>query len=748
MVAHPPTLKAGRRDVLDALLARLLAAHRDGSLADLLRQNQGVARRLGERIAGVIAPTIGTALPGETARLQTVTLALRWALGQLRPDRSAPAAPIERDAWLERTSWRPLLATACHYRFLAVPDFPQRYRRRADEQPADNLCGLWTVGPSTFYRYLDKGRRQLVELFLRTRTDGALRQSLRQFVHQHAVATLALPDDAARAAWHLDQAERASAARDPASALWHALCAGAADRFVQLLHLHRAALARHCETDPMVQALEHLSLSSAQRFDLAMARAALWRHRGDAARELETYDAALRIATRAQDSHALGEVYSALGKYHELRDADRAFACYEDSVRCLAAAGAHQGAAPSARFLATYVTTLVRLGWLHVTRNDPRAQTVLERAEQLRAAHPVPDDVAATLEQAWGEYWRRAGDLRRALECKHRALNIFERVGDQRSVIVTYYNLSLLYGEAKEFERAIDYARRVLALEGKVALEPETLVSTHGNLGVTFFWQGRYDDAIREYKQALALCETAGLRTPLNTLHYNLAEAHYKRFQLSGNPEDERRGDMHAAIAAKAKACEKDPSHREATLRLKSEILGSAAGSSYDRLLPGEFAAHFEEMATVQRSRAALALPAPPQEHIRAHLAAAQAYLAIAAKEREAARRLVEQHALHADFDGEFERLRRTFERELTREQRVAARWRQHAADLMREDSRLANVLAELFARGEINKSRYASVCGLGLATASKHLGELAARGLLMQLGKGPATRYRLPADG
>jgi tetratricopeptide (TPR) repeat protein len=747
MADHPPTVKLGRAVVFDALLARVLAAQRDGSLAELLRQNQRIARRLGARFLGIVAATAGSALPADADNAQAVTLALRWAFEHLRPDRGAGAPAIDRDAWLDRTSWRPLLATACHYRFLSVPDFPDRYRRRTDEQAADNLCGLWAVGPSTFYRYLDKGRRHLVELMLQARTQGAQRQSLRRFVHEHAMATLSLHDEDARARWHFEQADRANAARDPASALWHVLRAGAADHFVQLLHLYRTDLARHCETDLMVEALAQQALADTQRFALAMARAALWRHRGDEARELDAYDAALRIATRSNDLQGLGEAYSALGKFHELRDADRAFACYEDSVRYLGEANAQQGTAPSEKLLATYVATLVRLGWLHVTRNDPRAQAVLERAEQLRAAHPVPDDAAAMLEQAWGEYWRRAGDLRRALECKHRALNIFERIGDRRSVIVTYFNLSLLYGEVKEFERSIDYAQRVLSLEGKVAIEPESLVSTHGNLGVTYFWQGQYDAAIGEYKLALALCEKTGLRTPLNTLHYNLAEAHYKRFQLHGEPEDERRGDMHAAIAAKAKASEKDPSHREATLRLKAEILGSAsAGSTYDRLLPGEFAAHFEEMATVQRSRAALALPASPQEHIRAHLAAAQAYLAIAGKERESAQRLVERHCLHEQFRPEFEALRQTFERELTREQLAAARWREQAADLMRDESRVAAVLAELFGRGDINKSRYAKVCGLGLATASKHLGELAARGLLVQTGKGPTTRYRLPA--
>ena len=49
-------------------------------------------------------------------------------------------------------------------------------------------------------------------------------------------------------------------------------------------------------------------------------------------------------------------------------------------------------------------------------------------------------------------------------------------------------------------------------------------------------------------------------------------------------------------------------------------------------------------------------------------------------------------------------------------------------------------------ASGYVNKSGYAELCALSPATASKHLGTLAERGLLVQTGKGPATRYMLPA--
>ena len=96
-------------------------------------------------------------------------------------------------------------------------------------------------------------------------------------------------------------------------------------------------------------------------------------------------------------------------------------------------------------------------------------------------------------------------------------------------------------------------------------------------------------------------------------------------------------------------------------------------------------------------------------------------------------------------FSAEFEQLRNTFDRELTREQRLASQWEREAGELLQEQRRIA-LLNHLFRSGSIQKSMYAKVCGVGLATASKHLNTLAQRGLLEQTGNGPSTRYVLPS--
>ena len=88
--------------------------------------------------------------------------------------------------------------------------------------------------------------------------------------------------------------------------------------------------------------------------------------------------------------------------------------------------------------------------------------------------------------------------------------------------------------------------------------------------------------------------------------------------------------------------------------------------------------------------------------------------------------------------------LRAAFDRALTREQQLARRWARDARDVLAAE-RSAPVLRHLAQAGSINKSTYAQLCSVGPATASKHLGLLADRGLLVQTGHGPSTRYTLP---
>jgi tetratricopeptide (TPR) repeat protein len=726
----------------EALVEALLVAHRDAGLPQWLQGHRRVAAWLSANLLGPVRGSAGEALQDESDDARAVAWLLGWAVTQLRPDRAPASTTIGRDFWLAHTSWRPMLAVSCHYGFLPVPAFRDRYHAQPGEAAASQLCGLWSVGPSTYYRYLDKAKRALAMLLRSGILDARQRLALRSWVQQRVAERPGGADEAAQRAWHARQAARDSG--DALSALWHLRQAGETEACIALLTRRAAELAVDPETTELLDSLAAEALLPRQRFDLALGQATLWRLQGQAERELAAYEQALRIAAEADDALMLGRVYSALGRFHEPRDADRALACYQDCTDCLFRAGVgSQADAGDVALVEEFVVALVRIAWSHMLRNDPRSRAALDRAEALRHRVPLALPTLAMLEQTWGEYWRRSADLPRSLEHKHRALNLYERAQDHEAVLKTCCNLSLVYGEAKDFARAIDYARRVLALSETTPVEPELLASTLLNLGATYFWQGEHDQAREQYEQALAVATKAQLRFIAGRAHYNLAEVAYLQFRDSGDPADEQRGDRHTAAALTVWPHESDPAYVEATQKLKAEVLGTAAQRSADRLAPPEAVLHPAELAEVQAQRELLAVPSAPELQVRAQLRIAQAYLAVAVKEREAALALAERHGLGGHFDADLQSLRGTFERELNAEQRLARDWAAEAADLL-QPVRCQAVLAHLHQAGWLNKSGYAELCGLSPATASKHLATLAQRGLLLQTGKGPSTRYQL----
>lgn len=739
----PPARPIDSLSLVEELIDGALTALRQGTLELLVRQRPRITRWAMRRFLPIMRGAAADMRELEAGPADMPALLLRWLVTQLRPDLEPRLDGIDDEAWLNRVSWRPMLALMCHVRLAQVPAFPGRYRKRADEAAVDNLCGLWDVGPSTFYRYVERGKHLMAAVATESPLSVPRRLSLRRFVATELEQRHVWPDANERTAWHRKQVALLGQRGDPASALWHALQCGDAELAADTLREHASALAGEPETDALVERVAALAMQARPRFDLWSARAELARTRGAIEREQQAHERALQLATESADPLLLGRAYSALGRFHESRDADRAFACYEDSARYLLAADPEHSDAAT---VAQYMTTLVRLAWMHVLRSHPQAVAMLQRAENLRSTRTVPDALAGMLEQTWGEYWRIAGDPQRALQAKHRALNIFERLGDQRSVLVTCLNLITLHGEARQLDKAESYARQVFAVASRTPVDPSILVSTHVNLGLAYGWSNRHDQSIDEHRQALRIAMDANLRLHANRARLNLANAHYRRYAETGDSEHERRGDDEVDALLRTPAAERVPTLTEAARNLKSEVLGAREERLVDRLLTDESAAHLDEMSEIQRQRDLLLKTDAPEAQVRSRLAIANAYMAISVKEREAARQLIERHGLGERFASELGQLRETFDRNLTAEQRLMAHYKQQAADLL-DDARRAALVERLLRDGAINKSGYAELCGVSPATASKHLAALAERGLLLQTGKGPSTRYQLPAS-
>jgi hypothetical protein len=684
--------------------------------------------------------TLGDRLQPEARWPEGARLLLGWALARLRPDQLASLRDIPPQAWTEHTAWRPLLALACQHGLQAVPDLPAVYRRRTGEAVADNLCGLWAVGPSTLYRYLDKARRQLVDLLAQAEPEGEQLLSLRLYAH----LSLSVQGESPTPAWHIAQAREALLRDAAADALWHQWQAGLFDDFVRTLRNHTLALAGGTEVDALLLRMRQQSLHPAARFELLFAEAPLWRYRRSDERELQALQAALRAADELGSPLTLGRANAALALFDQSRDPERAISRFEVSIEQLRAAlDAAEGAGHQLA-LGEYAHSLVHLAWLHLRRNDPKAKPLLASVVRLREELGLPDAARAFLELALGEQCRCEGQMDQALAHRHRALLLYEQLGDRRAVINCHNNLCLLYAQTGEFTKALAYGQRVLDAAQRFPVEPELVGNAHGNLGLAHLHADSFDEAICEFLASESIYALLGMRRHLVTVHLNLAETYFKRFKAMDAADDEAAGDHHAALAKALSEELNLPSLVEATTGLKRRILGSTP--EVVKPLPTEHAAHPRESAELDRLRNDLALPRPAAQRARTHLAIARQYLLIAAKEREAARALIAKHNVPDDLSAEFDALRQAWERELTREQALATLWREKLGDLMSDAQRRA-VVAHVLAEGAISKSGYASVAQVSPATASKHLGLLAERGLLAQVGNGPSTRYVLPTD-
>ncbi|MGL5002228.1 MAG: hypothetical protein ACRDAM_04750, partial [Casimicrobium sp.] len=139
----------------------MLAAHRNGDMAALCAKRPQTALWFLRQYAHPMLWDIDWAeSPSISAALSRW---LDWGLTQIRPDNAPPDHEIERKAWLGAVAWRPYVALAAHFGFVTVPDMPERYRARKDEPPFERLCGVWNIAPSSFYRYVDRGRRALAK---------------------------------------------------------------------------------------------------------------------------------------------------------------------------------------------------------------------------------------------------------------------------------------------------------------------------------------------------------------------------------------------------------------------------------------------------------------------------------------------------------------------------------------------------------------------------------------------------------
>jgi tetratricopeptide (TPR) repeat protein len=711
-----------------------LAAHRNGELAAHCARRPRVAVRMLNKYAH---PLLWHMSAFDRVTLhEVIALWLRWGLREISPEPGTLGA-IDRRAWLGVSAWRPFVALVAHYGFVAVPDFPERYRARRDEPAFERICGLWGIAPSSFYRYVERGKKQLAErLFAPLARDRFA--SLCDFVQTNARGATDADERNAAASQRLNLYR--SRRFDDLVALWRFLSEKRTEEAIDQVSNRLASLCSYENIDTLLDRIDDTTQETSIGVKWLLLRARVAHSQNRAEVERQWLRRALETASRANDALSLARVYAATAREAELREVDRAMADYRESLSHFDRICSN-AAATSPHIDSERIAVSIRLAWLYIQRNDPTAAHLVEHCEAQANDNNTDIDTLASLAQARAELSRRLGDRQTAINANLRALQFYERTANNSQALRVCGTLVLLYGESKDLVRAREYAQRVFEYERR-GVEVHTVAATYLNLGVALFWSDRFDEAIDAYRNTLDLAVQHRLRPLAGRAHYNLAEAFYRRHRVANDIADEHFGDTHVefALAIWEKAGDKVAS--EATRNLKGTVLGLREHLVYDRLLPAELAAHFDELTRIQSQRLAIQRAISDEARALAHLAVAKEYLDIAVKERERALALLRDRSITVAIDRRLRELSDAFHRSLSLEESIIERWRSGSKGVVPEEK--LDRLAKHLARSDtIKKSTYASLCAVSPATASKHLALLAQSGLLVKANRGRATLFR-----
>ena len=169
---------------------------------------------------------------------------------------------------------------------------------------------------------------------------------------------------------------------------------------------------------------------------------------------------------------------------------------------------------------------------------DQEGSLIHDTLAQLPADSPRQASLTITL----GTLARDRGDYDEAARQYQRALDIFERLGDQANMATSYGQLGTLaylrgdYDEAaRQYQRALDIRERLGDQAG--------MATSYSNLGTLAQDRGDYDEAARQYQRALDIRERLGDQAGMATSYSNIA-----------NLEKERVGPIDTGVTFQVKA--------------------------------------------------------------------------------------------------------------------------------------------------------------------------------------------------
>jgi two-component sensor histidine kinase/predicted Zn-dependent protease len=224
------------------------------------------------------------------------------------------------------------------------------------------------------------------------------------------------------------------------------------------------------------------------------------------------------------------EILNDLAYYWHTRSLNKSLGLATDGLEMARAAG---NMLWEGRFQITQGATLLRMEKLD------SAQAVLQKARK-----KVKDEDLPLLLTQEGYIYERRGDLDMATEKAYEALNLGERMNDERAIAVAYSDLSNLFWKYERFEEGLEFGLKSIDLFESRGLNDMDYDFTLYVVGNNYRELGNTEKALNYFNHSIAMGERYGF-------YNNLSDAYISLIDLYADE-----GDFELALDAGLKAVE------------------------------------------------------------------------------------------------------------------------------------------------------------------------------------------------
>ena len=670
---------------------------------------------------------------------QDFELAIHFVSTKIRPDRKYGNTAIPSSVWIENTNWRRFLAFYSYAGLIKIPDLQGRYYRTAGDGIVDNLCGIWSIGPSTVYRYIERAKEELVVCMHLIQSDSNEITNFMNFLIAN-IDSLGITKESISRTSILEKLNNYRIRE----ACWYSKTIEDYELIHHISSKFNLEIAASGISNWLFHSNNTLNINPTSFIFLKLSESLINQALGNAESENSCLFEALKTAHAVNSKLLTAVIQSAISQLLLTRNPSESEARGKIAIQMLSQLQPDQLTSFEFIDVNSELTLIrLRLAWIRIRQGDQAGKLLYQEATEHAKSKKISHIAQATLHIVKAEILRREGLISAALDEEQFGLLELEEAGHTYALLQSYNNLGLLSAQSGNPDLGISYCLKVIKKINSLGVEAPIKESTLSNLSIAYMLKGDFTEAITHLTDALALSDSFGRHTYTLAIHYNLAECHYNLYRLNNEIIHIKQGDAHKRSAERLASQLKMPAALEATQELRKSILGDI--SIVDKFIIADDHGDAHQNESINKLRESLALTNSAVDIADIQISLATAYVKLAVSSRDAAIDALSGQEVNSSLQQRLRNLEDIWKRSEDQELELSVSFRRYLRNALAEHQ-AKSVAAILVSQGWLNKSSYGEAAEVSPATASKHLGLLADKGLLEQQGRGPATRYVLPA--